>query len=514
LEVLETTRQKKTRRELLEGYLRQADTARDRGDLETAQAVLAKAIEVDGEDSRVRVAHVALARLIEEAARQTKARTLLENARQEIGARHFTAAMELLQEAERVDPAHPELISLQAAAKSGRDQEQRRRILDQIQNEVALAATPEELARAVQLVDKALDRMPSDPTLLKIKGQLSRQMREAETRRRIDTVSQRCRELLDTAPEEALKLVRDALHDAPGNDRLLALQSTIAAQVSEQKNEESRAQYLTRAHEALSSGRYDEAFRILETCQKEGIFSQEVAELMDFARQEAEQHSKDTKLQDLLRRAQELMSRGDYRAVVELLTPLSGDPGSASLLFLLEDARSRVQVQQRDLDAALNRAEVLAGAEQYSEAVQLLESQSTSVLQAEPVQNLLKRMREASENEVKSLQAVGRAYAALERLDVGVDILQQPGGNAETPLMARIVPVFTSRRKSLADRQLSFAMEQARGAIEGGDKKRAAETLKTVATFSEYASGTLKTEWQALVKKAEKGKILGRLGRK
>ncbi len=89
--LLETVRQKKRRRELVEGYLRQADTARDHGDLQGAEAVIAKALEVDREDSRVRAAHVALARLIEEAARQAKAKQLLENARREIGARHFTA---------------------------------------------------------------------------------------------------------------------------------------------------------------------------------------------------------------------------------------------------------------------------------------------------------------------------------------------------------------------------------------------------------------------------------------
>ena len=103
---------KKRRRELVEGYLRQADTARDRGDLEGAEAVIAKALEVDPEDSRVRAAHVALARLIEEAARQAKAKELLENARKEIGARHFTAAMEALAEVERVDPSNPELITI------------------------------------------------------------------------------------------------------------------------------------------------------------------------------------------------------------------------------------------------------------------------------------------------------------------------------------------------------------------------------------------------------------------
>src|SRR6202041_7676 len=78
-ELLETVRQNKRRRELVEGYLRQGERARDRGDLAGAGAVIAKALEVDPEDTRVRAAQVSLTRLIEEAARQAKAKKLLEN---------------------------------------------------------------------------------------------------------------------------------------------------------------------------------------------------------------------------------------------------------------------------------------------------------------------------------------------------------------------------------------------------------------------------------------------------
>ncbi len=514
LELLETARQKKRRRELVEGYLRQADSARERGDLEGAEAVIAKALEVDREDSRVRAAHVALARLIEEAARQTRAKQLLEAARKEIGARHFTAAIEVLSEVERVDPSNPELITLQAAAKSGREQEQRRRILEQLQNEVSLASSVEELTRASQLVDQALVRMPTEPMLMKFKGNLARKLREEEIRRRVDEVVLRCRSLIETSPEEALRLVREELQQVPRNERLVALQSSITRQVSERSLEQSRAQYLTRAHEALSSGRYVEAVRLLESCQKEGIFSPEIAELMDFARQEADQRLKNTQFQGLLREAQELMARESYSAVVELLTPISEEPGTASLLFLLEDARSRLQSLQRDIDASLQTVEVLTTQEHYLEAIRFLESQPPSVTHSQPVQAALRRMREANDRELATLQAVGKAYAALDGPEIGAGTLQNPGDNEDSSLLARIVPVFSSRRKSVADRQLSSAIEQARLAIEAGDKKQATRALKAATTFTEYASNNLKNEWQILTRKADKGKIFGRLGQK
>ncbi len=204
--------------------------------------------------------------------------------------------------------------------------------------------------------------------------------------------------------------------------------------------------------------------------------------------------------------------RGSYRAVVELLTPVREDPSAASLLFLLEDARNHLQSLQRDIDASMQTVEVLTGQEYYAEAIKFLESQTPEVLESEPAQTALQRLRAANDRELAALQAVGKAYAGLDRFDVVAEGLQNSGASSESLLLTRIVPVFTSRRNSVADRQLSSAIEQARAAIESGDRKQAALELKAVKDFAEYASNSLQNEWQTLVKKAEKGKMFGRLG--
>ena len=155
---------------MIDGYLREADMARDRGDLQAAGAVIAKALEADRQDSRVRAAHVALARLIEEAARQTKARSLLESGppgdrRSALHCRHRGA---LGGRTHRSLESRTDFFA--SGSQNGREHEQRRRILEQLQNEIALASTVEELSRAMQLVDQALERMPTEPTLMKLKG--------------------------------------------------------------------------------------------------------------------------------------------------------------------------------------------------------------------------------------------------------------------------------------------------------------------------------------------------------
>src|SRR5207248_4005058 len=108
---------------------------------------------------------------------------------------------------------------------------------------------------------------------------LARQLREAEIRRRVDQLALRCSALIETSPDEALSLVREELQEFPANERLQSLQSSIVTQIAERRLEQARAEYMTRAHEALSSGKYAQAVRVLEDCQKQGILSPEIAEL-------------------------------------------------------------------------------------------------------------------------------------------------------------------------------------------------------------------------------------------
>ena len=163
-EVLESIRQKKQARERIEGYLRQADGARSRGDLEAAQVIIGKALDLDKEDSRVRAAFAAIIQQAEKSARLAKTRQLLEAARSEMGGRRFTAAMKLLSDVEQIDPREPEVISLLKQAKSGQEQEQRRRVVEQLQNEISVATTHEQLTTAAARVNIALERMPNEPS--------------------------------------------------------------------------------------------------------------------------------------------------------------------------------------------------------------------------------------------------------------------------------------------------------------------------------------------------------------
>jgi serine/threonine-protein kinase len=514
-EMLESVRRKKQARERIEGYLQQADGARTRGDLEAAQAIIAKALDLDKEDSRVRAAYAAVVQQVEEAARLAKTRELLDSARSEIGSRHFTAAMKLLSDVEQIDPSNPELISLLKQAKSGQEQEQRRRVVEQLQNEISVATTHEQLTTAAARVNIALERMPNEPSLLKFKGQLVRQIRDFEARREVDDTVQRCRALLETAPHEALQLVRDKLREFPGNERLLVLQSSVEEQIENIKLQESREHFLAQAHEAINQRQYRQAVRLLETCQADGIFSGEIAELLEFARHEADQQQRESLVETTFAEAQGLLAKGAYVAAIRLLEPVVQKTSDVSMRALLDKARSQEQALQQKIGNVLSTAQELVQGALYEEAVTFLQSQPDSVSQAPPVQEEVRKLRATRDNEEALLQLVGNAYGALDNLDGAGGWATLEAGlqsNPESPLLNRVRETFQKRMRVTADEALSAALQRARAALAAGEPRSAVDVIRSVAALTGHARLELQGERQQLLKEALRARMLARIG--
>jgi tetratricopeptide (TPR) repeat protein len=514
-EMLGSVRQKKQAKERIEGYLRQADGARGRGDLEAAQAIIAKALDLDQDDSRVRAAYAAVVQQVEEAARVAKTRQLLESARNEMGSRHFTAAMKLLSEVEQIDPSNPEVISLLKQAKSGQEQEQRRRVVEQLQNEISVATSHEQLSTVASRVNMALERMPNEPSLLKFKGQLSRQIRDFETRREVDDTVHRCRALLETVPQDALQFVRDKLREFPGNERLLVLQSSIEEQIEHIKLQESRAHFLAQANEAINQRQYRQAVRLMETCQADGIFSGEIAELLEFARHEADQQQRESLVETSFSEAQGLLAKGAYLAAIRLLEPVVQQTADVSMRALLDKARSQEQALQQKIGGVLGAAQELVQGELYDEAITFLQSQPELVLQAPPVQEELRKLRAVRENEEATLQLVGNAYGALDSFDVagGWTILEAGlRANPDSPLLKRVRETFEKRMRVTADEALSSALEGARAALAAGDARAAVDVIRSVSALTGHARLELQGERQRLLKEALRSRMLARIG--
>jgi len=217
--------------------------------------------------------------------------------------------------------------------------------------------------------------------------------------------------------------------------------------------QESREHFLAQAHEAINQRQYRQAVRLLETCQADGIFSGEIAELLEFARHEADQQQRESLVETTFAEAQGLLAKGAYVAAIRLLEPVVQKTSDVSMRALLDKARSQEQALQQKIGNVLSTAQELVQGALYEEAVTFLQSQPDSVSQAPPVQEEVRKLRATRDNEEALLQLVGNAYGALDNLDGAGGWATLEAGlqsNPESPLLNRVRETFQKRMRVTA----------------------------------------------------------------
>ena len=443
--LLQSARDQKRQREQIEGLLRQADAARRAGDFDAGREFLKKALELDKQSSKVRAAYELINKEAAEAEKEAQAQKLIVSAREEISARHFQAAIEILGQADALDPSQPEIPSLIDEAHFGLEQQRRRHVVEELQNEAAIATTLEQLQRVVELVNDASQRLPSEAALFKLKLLLDRQVREQKDAHFVEETVKSCRSL---SLHDALELVRQSLQQLPGNERLVVLEAMLRDRLKKKTVEEIRGGCLLQAHEELNNKRYADAIKILERCQAEGSPSEEIDELLEFARHEAAEQERQQLVQRYFLHARSLLEVEKYDFAIEFLEPLVGELGDPGLSALLEQARQERADLQQKVTSVLQafRAQVQAG--ELTEAALMLESQPEAVLQAAPVQAALAEVHPNPDQESGFLEAVGAAYAALANDDFssGRRTMQQVlKSNTESSFLQQLARAFESR---------------------------------------------------------------------
>ena len=371
---VEAAKEKKNRRLKIDMFVREAEGIRQKGDFDRAQEMMKQAMELDREDSGLRAAYQALVKEAEEAAREKKVRALLETAKNDVAARKFDSALESLNEIERLDPSNIEFLSLLKSAKSGKEQAERRHIVEQLQRDLDLANGYEQLTAVGKSIQAVFDKFPNDPYVMKLKASADRQLRDLESKRTIEETVQQCRTLLYTSPEESLRIARARLREMPENERLKGLEAGIQQHLADAENDKARSEALSRAHEALSDGDYRRAAEVLESCRGAAYWSPEMQELLEFARTEGTHHKSDERTEEAMTRAERFVSAGDYDAALDILQSVPDSPDPAAKR-LLERIRQKKATSEQEVSNLLNDARELAETQQFEEVVALLEGQ-------------------------------------------------------------------------------------------------------------------------------------------
>lgn len=488
-------------------YLRQADAARREGDYQGAISAVRKALRVDKSNSKGIALVNLLSKEAEEAERRAAVKALLQAARGELNARHFKEAIDVLQKAEQVDPTNPELQLLIGDANSGLEQIRRKELVARLESEAISAAGIEQLQKCARAIQEAMASMPAETALIRLSAQVERQIKEHENRRFVDETIQACRDL---RPREALTVVQKARQRIPGEERLQALEKLLADRVKRQTVEERREEHLSQAREALNSGRYGDAVHILEGCQAEGIATDEIGSLLEFAHHEEAEHRNEALMRSRVAQAQTLIGESAYEEAIAFLDDALHQSDDTALRFLRDQALEGRDSLKQQVEAGLAHAGRLARAGKQAEAIEFLEALPPVVRRSARVQAAESALKD--EQQQATFRTIGRAYASLEtELPVGEYTIRRVAAALSNSTFAgSVAEAFRGRMRAFAERAVADLTGKYKVLVRNGDKAGAGELATQIAGIVDYAGPQAKSGWESLVNQPGQTSVRGR----
>jgi tetratricopeptide (TPR) repeat protein len=233
----------------LQSALDTAQAAQSDGDLDTAKRAAEEALVIGPNNSQARTLHRLIAQEMEERTRQREIENLLREARQQISSRNFAAALDILKQAEELDPASPHVHSLAESALAAQENDRRRRELDVLVHEIEEALDRDDFRTASEKAEEAAARFPEDSNLTKLRTLAEQQRQLAERKRFIDEQLTAGRQLLQAGRQGELEeRLENAILQIGPEPRLQSLLATVNDNLDRQHSE-SRTHRLDRAEQ-------------------------------------------------------------------------------------------------------------------------------------------------------------------------------------------------------------------------------------------------------------------------
>jgi eukaryotic-like serine/threonine-protein kinase len=493
--------------EQIQRLMRDAESARHSGNFESAREYAGQASTLDPADTRILAICKVLDQEVAEARRKVQLRLLLNKAQESLEAARLTEAFSAIAQAEEIAPADPELLRLKDELGALERQQERKRLVNNLQEKAAVALTLEQLQEITAEVVTALEKFPTEPTLVRLKMQLEPRLREHERKRLVAEVSDACRRL---PPVEALARIKDALAQLPGNADLLKLESAIAQRLSREQREQMLGEYLRKAHALLEDHLYLETVKVLEQCERDGFSSPEMTELMDLARSAAAERISQDLVERTFLEAKQLLEAEDYEAVLKLLPPVLERVDEPALRRQLDEATQKQQILEKRVDQILAEVDRSREMELFDAAIGLIHSEPAGVRQSRRVQSALETLTAARDLEALRLASIGTIYAGLHEPDSAALFQRLTSGSLAAPTSPRDTPAglvsspgitlieqrLSARLRQIADQQLTQSLEAARQALASDDAADAHTLLENVAGWQASASPPVQAEWK------------------
>jgi serine/threonine-protein kinase len=305
---LQDAQEQKARQQRLIALWEEVSDARSRGDLTGAQELLGEALRIDSRSTDLRNAYSVVLREIKQKQQAAQVEDLLRTARQSYTLRQYTEAIGCLREAAGIDPAHAEVQELLFTVTTRQKEERRQHLLDKVVAEIQESLDKDDFALAQDRVTRALETLPGEGMLLRLKTETEAKKREFDRQETVRKAVLEAQDLFADDPVQALRVIEAGLQEVPDNETLLHSRTRLREHMRQLEADAAYSDVLVRAHAATDAGLYAEAKEIVEIAIATHGPSDELGYLLsainaDLADEENRREEKPTKGQGIREQA-------------------------------------------------------------------------------------------------------------------------------------------------------------------------------------------------------------------
>ena len=256
LQLRERVAEAHLRTQKLQQVLKAAELAHHQGQLATAKQAVEEALAMAPDSTRAQALSRAIGGDWEAYARQVEVENLVHEAQKQLHLRKFTAAIEILKQAEVLDPSAPQIQALMQSLVEKHRVAHRNAEVASAANEIGDALNRGDYIAAGQKVNAALQRFPEDRGLLDLRAAAERQREVAARQQFVEDQLAAARRLqAEGRSQDLISLLEAALARIGDEPRLSSLLS-MARQGSGSWQKE------TASVEPVSTAEYDSATKL------------------------------------------------------------------------------------------------------------------------------------------------------------------------------------------------------------------------------------------------------------
>ena len=350
-------------------YIRQAEAAANSDNIEHAQSMIRRVLELDAGNKQARVIRDAIRERARQAANRPKVEELVRQADEEIRQRHFETALSHLQSALKLDPVSN---TLKQRIENLKEKERQARKSDSLLNQAREHLSQGDFTGARQRASEAIENDPENSQASSFLTTVDRAIADRERQNRLQIGLVEVNNLIVIqAYDEALKLL-DALIEHVGDDPQLLRRLEEVRQLKEaQKKKDLINEGIHAARDLLKAEKFSEACQQLEQLNRQSPNDPAIELLLNNARERAQGQKLQRKVEAIVRQAnQEREANLFDQAIRTLQQAIDLDPLNGNVLTLqrriFDELRSEREKQK--LDSQLAEIQALSESGRLPEA--------------------------------------------------------------------------------------------------------------------------------------------------